>query len=150
MSGNRARILAVDDEPSVGRAIQRLLGGVHDVEITTDPRVALARIRDGERFDVILCDLMMPRMTGMDLHAELVSRGRHEADRVVFLTGGAFTNRAREFLDRTPNRWLEKPFDASTLRRTVGEVLRSAHEDGDGGGGDGSPVARAGGLQQPG
>ena len=66
----RGRVLVVDDEPMIGAAIQRTLlarprGGHHDAA----PREALGRLRQGERFDVILCDLMMPQMTGMDLHA---------------------------------------------------------------------------------
>jgi CheY-like chemotaxis protein len=68
---------------------------------------------------VILCDLMMPDMTGMDLHADLVRRDPRVAERMVFLTGGAFTGDARRFLDEVPNARLEKPFDVGALRAAV-------------------------------
>jgi CheY-like chemotaxis protein len=67
----RARVLVIDDEPKNGRAIARAIGGEHDVVIVDRAREALAKIRDGERFDVILCDLVMPEMTGTHLLAEL-------------------------------------------------------------------------------
>jgi CheY-like chemotaxis protein len=66
-------------------------------------RDALAKFRAGERYDVVLCDLMMPEMTGMDLHAELSHSHPEDARRIIFVTGGAFTSRAREFLENVPN-----------------------------------------------
>jgi PAS domain S-box-containing protein len=120
----RGKVLVVDDELSVGRTIGRMLSEEHDVEATTSAAEALDRIARGERFDVILCDLMMPVMTGMDLHERLERAGTGYADRMVFLTGGAFTPRARAFFDRVPNARLEKPFALQTLRALVNERLR--------------------------
>jgi CheY-like chemotaxis protein len=85
---------------------------------------ALQRIQSGERFDVILCDLMMPQVTGMELHAELAARDPAQAAKMVFVTGGAFTSDARGFLDKVPNRRLEKPFDLGTLRALVNQLVR--------------------------
>ena len=65
---------------------------------------------------MILCDLMMPELTGMDLHAELEKIAPDQASRMVFMTGGAFTPRAREFLERVPNARVEKPIDFQNLR----------------------------------
>jgi CheY-like chemotaxis protein len=105
------RILVVDDEPMIGRLLQVLLE--RDVVIAeTSARVALDRIHGGERFDRILCDLMMPELSGMDFYDALPAE--HRAC-VVFLTGGAFTERARGFLDGVPNRRLAKPFDVDEL-----------------------------------
>ena len=97
----------------------------HDHDITTAPGAeeALALLRYGARFDVILCDLMMPQMTGMDLHAELERSIPEQAAVMVFLTGGAFTARAREFLDGSSRRRIEKPFDLATLRAAIAELL---------------------------
>jgi CheY-like chemotaxis protein len=120
----RGRVLVVDDEPSVGRTICRMLSDEHEVEATTSASEALARIASGEHFDVILCDLMMPIMTGMDLHDELARAGTGHADRMVFLTGGAFTPRARAFVDEVANARLEKPFELQMLRAIVNERLR--------------------------
>jgi PAS domain S-box-containing protein len=120
----RGRILVVDDEKMVATAVLRLLGNDHMVEVLTSAQEALRRICDGERFDVILCDLMMPIMTGAELHSELARAAPDQAACMVFLTAGAFTPRARAFLDEVPNPRLDKPFELATLRALVQERLR--------------------------
>jgi FixJ family two-component response regulator len=67
---------------------------------------------------------MMPQMTGMELHAELVRLAPELAGRMVFVTGGAFTPGARAFLDNIPNQRLEKPFDAQQLRAVLNDRIR--------------------------
>ena len=76
----------------------------------SDARELLDRVLRGERFDVLLCDLMMPLMTGMDLHQRLLVVAPDQAERMVLISGGGFTPVAREFLDRVKNPRLEKPF----------------------------------------
>ncbi len=115
----RGRVLVVDDEPGVANAVRRILAPEHDVVVATraaDARDAIAR---GERFDAILCDLMMPQMTGMELHAELVRLAPDQADRMVVMTGGAFTEGGREFLGRVALPRIEKPFDPGRLEAVV-------------------------------
>jgi len=121
--GRRGRVLVIDDEPALVRTIQRLLEVEHHVRTSTDARAALQMLVSEQNFDVILCDLMMPQMTGMEFHAELARAAPLIADRVVFLTAGAFTSKAKQFLDRVPNRRLEKPFDAKTLRATIHKLI---------------------------
>jgi signal transduction histidine kinase len=121
----RGRVLVVDDEPMIATAIGRTLGLDHDVVLASAAATALQRISQGEQFDVILCDLMMPQMTGMDLYEELVRAWPGQADRMVFLSGGAFTAAARAFLDDVPNRMLEKPFDTRQLLALVNERTRA-------------------------
>jgi CheY-like chemotaxis protein len=124
----RARVLVIDDEPMVLTAITRALSG-HDVVPLQDAREALPLLVQDGTFDLILCDLMMPNLSGIELHdmmAAVVPRLRR---RVVFLTGGAFTPRAREFLDQVPNRHLEKPFDPDDLRELVGSYAGRARAD---------------------
>jgi PAS domain S-box-containing protein len=116
----RARILVVDDEPYVTRALQRSLAGEHEVATANGARAALKLLDQGNRFDVILCDVMMPGMTGMDLYAELSRNAPDQAQRVVFMTGGAFTPRALSFLQEVPNPKLSKPLDLRQLRALVG------------------------------
>lgn len=118
-SKRRGRILVVDDEPMISKVAQRSLSPDHEVLTTTNAEEALQWIQAGQRFDVILCDLLMPQMTGMDLHAELVRVASEQAGRMIFLTGGAFTPRAREFLDQVPNLCIEKPFVAMDLRTLI-------------------------------
>jgi CheY-like chemotaxis protein len=115
----RGHVLVVDDERSICNVIRRMLGAEHDVDGVTSAMDALRRVGAGERFDVIFCDLMMPVMTGMDLHAELARLAPDQAERMVFLTGGAFTARARAFLDEATNPRVEKPFELATLRDLV-------------------------------
>ncbi len=117
-------MLIVDDEVVFAKALARALAPEHDIELTTSAGEALERLRDGERFDVIICDLMMPQMTGMELHAELVRLAPEQAARIVFVTGGAFTAGARAFLDAVPNQRIEKPFDSRQLRDVLDDCFR--------------------------
>ena len=120
----RGRILIVDDEEMIIRILTRILGKEHDVVSTVDARKALALCTAGERFDLILCDLMMPVMTGMDLHSELSLLAPEQAKAMIFVTGGAFTEKTRSFLSDTPKEHIEKPFDAANLRAIVQRYLR--------------------------
>jgi CheY-like chemotaxis protein len=81
-------------------------------------------IVSGERFDVILCDLMMPQVTGMDLHGLINELDPKQAGRMVFMTGAAFTPAARRFLDEVPNSRIEKPFDFQGLRTLVDRLMQ--------------------------
>lgn len=115
----RMRLLVIDDEPLVLRAVKRLLESEQEITTATGGREALALLVGGERFDVIFCDLMMPEMNGMDLHAELVRRIPEQAAQMVFLTGGAYTAAARDFLDKGKFPLLEKPVEVATLRELL-------------------------------
>jgi PAS domain S-box-containing protein len=115
----RHSVLVIDDDPLVGEAIARALSEDNDVEVVTDAQQGLARLASAKHYDVILCDLMMPVMTGMDLYAEIVRTMPKLAGRLVFMTGGAFTPRARAFLQSVVNPCLEKPLDTSKLRSMI-------------------------------
>jgi CheY-like chemotaxis protein len=119
----RARVLVVDDEPLVRRAVQRILSPPHEVETRANGREALAALEGEGGFDLVLCDLMMPEMSGMELHGLLAEREPALASRFVFLTGGAFTPGARDFLSRVPNARVEKPFEPAALRELVLRIL---------------------------
>jgi CheY-like chemotaxis protein len=116
----RGRVLVVDDDRMLGQAIRRALRE-HDTVFVSDGKMALERLADDASFDVILCDLMMPVVTGMELHARLSARSPALAARMIFLTGGAFTPRAQAFLAEVPNPRLEKPFELGELRAMVNE-----------------------------
>ena len=102
--------------------MRMLLGGEHEVTAFTGGREALDRIRSGLVYDALLCDLMMPGMTGMQFYDELLDAAPELAARVVFVTGGAFTPSSRRFLERVPNPRLEKPFDLDALHRALDAV----------------------------
>ena len=123
-AARRGNILVIDDEETLAQAIRRFLSVEHNVTAVYRARDALDLLELGTRYDVILCDLMMPQITGMELHGEIVRLDPAQAGRIVFLTGGAFTASAREFLVSTNNRRIEKPFDLKDVRRLVNELIR--------------------------
>jgi PAS domain S-box-containing protein len=120
----RGNVLVIDDEESLAQAIRRFLSAEHNVTAVYRARDAIDLLELGTRYDVILCDLMMPQITGMELHTEIVRLDPTQASRIVFLTGGAFTPSAREFLVTTTNRRIEKPFDLKDVRRIINELIR--------------------------
>ncbi len=122
---HRGRVLVVDDEEMICRTFDSLLGAEHEVTALTSARAALGRIAGGERFDLILSDLMMPDMSGIDLHGEINRIAPDQAAKMVFLTGGAFTPAARAFTDATKNTVIEKPFDWSALLELVRQRVGS-------------------------
>ncbi|MSP60439.1 MAG: PAS domain S-box protein [Myxococcales bacterium] len=123
-TGRRGAILVVDDEPMIGTAVRRALGSEHEVTAVASAREAIDEVIGGKRYDIILCDLMMPEMTGMDLHDEFSRIAPDQVDQLIFVTGGAFTARARDFLDAVPNQRIEKPFDMKSLRALIRDRLR--------------------------
>ncbi len=120
------RILVVDDEPIVCFSLERLLSKEGEVVAVTSARQALAAIVSGERFDVILCDLMLPEMDGPTLYDEVRKIDPIQAKQMVFVTGGVFTVRARDFLATVKNPRMSKPFDIEALSSLV--RARMPHE----------------------
>jgi PAS domain S-box-containing protein len=118
------RVLVVDDEKLIVDLVRRLLEGKHAVVGETDARRALSLLlSDDAHFDVVLCDLMMPELTGMDLYEE-VARARPElASRFVFITGGSYTDRTSTFLGSVKAR-LMKPFSAQSLAAALAEASK--------------------------
>ena len=122
----RARVLVVDDELTVVSMLSRILTEEHIVEVATSAETALELLDRGD-FDVVLCDLLMPNMSGVDLYEEISQRYPGFQERIVFMTGGAFTQRAAQFLSRVNNPRIEKPFDMKSLRRLVREMAIQRH-----------------------
>jgi PAS domain S-box-containing protein len=111
----RLRVLVVDDEAAIGRTLAIGLADEFDVTTATSGREGLERLSEGDRFDVVLCDLMMPDVSGMDLYDRVAEASARLGSRFVFVTGGAFTERARAFVQRVSALVLEKPFDLTRL-----------------------------------
>ena len=118
----RVRVLIVDDSPLMARGLARALRREHDVSALTSAREALACLSQRDDFDVVLCDLMMPQMTGVEFHRELERYRPELAQRVLFFTGGAFTPGMHEFVRRMADRCLEKPLDLAEVRRKLAKL----------------------------
>ena len=109
------RLLFVDDEPNIRRGYMRAFGKHHEVAVAGDGREALALIAAGGDFNVIICDLTMPNMTGMELFERILALLPQLADRFIFVTGGASTAEAQHFLATTTCPVLAKPFERQEL-----------------------------------
>ncbi len=119
----RGRILVIDDEPFVLSTITMILGRDHELVGVGGGAEAMAAIEKDDHFDVILCDLMMHKSSGMDVYGQLLKRHPQLARRVVFMTGGAYTPAARRFLARISNPCVDKPFGAADLTKVVEQVM---------------------------
>jgi CheY-like chemotaxis protein len=127
--GRRGRILIVDDDRLFATAMERCLAPEHEVVALHSADDALRLLDGGARFDLIFCDLAMPDMSGMDFFAALTSRFREHAMRTVFLTGGAFSDEVRAFLESVSNPCLEKPFDVQKLTQLTREWVGPGRPD---------------------
>ena len=121
----RRRVLLIEDETFVARAFTRYLGE-HDVRVATGGREALALLTADPRVDAIVCDLAMPDMDGMMVHEALTSAFPGLERRMVFCSGGAQSQRVRDFLARTQLALVEKPLSGAELRAAVQRVWTSA------------------------
>jgi len=119
----RGRLLIIDDEVVFSGSLRRLFSNEHDVTVINRGREALDQLRAGQRYDAILCDLVMPEVTGIELHLELQRIAPDQAECMIFLTGGAFSEKSQQFLDGIANRWFEKPCNLEQLRTAVREVV---------------------------
>lgn len=117
-----ARILVIDDEPMILRILVRLLEPSLVVGVTS-ARDALTRLEAGEQYDAIVCDLVMPGMSGMELYAQLARTRPDLAERCVFLSGGAFTPEARDFIAAAHRPCLDKPISEAKLRAAINDVI---------------------------
>jgi CheY-like chemotaxis protein len=111
------RILVVDDDSLVRTALERCLGD-HQVTLADGADAAMALLDAGAQFDLILCDLMMPDMTGMELHALLRRELPEQGRRMIFLTGGVLTDEAADFV-HGGHIVVDKPFSPRRLRELV-------------------------------
>ena len=115
----RGRILIVDDELIVLELLRLVLGGAgYEVVCCQGGHTALTLL-DQEHFDGILCDLSMPDLTGMDVHARLREAGSPLADRFIFLTGNVADSGMAEFVARCGAPCLTKPFNLDRLQTLV-------------------------------
>jgi PAS domain S-box-containing protein len=121
----RGRILVVDDEEDLRDVLKKVLGTRHEVLTASSGKAAQDLLKKDRHFDLILCDLMMPELSGMDLHEWLASVDLELAERIIFISGGAFTPKAAAYLASLKNLRLEKPFNLAALQAMVAERMRA-------------------------
>lgn len=119
---SRLCVLIVDDEAIFTQSLRRLLQRTYDVEVANDGREALDAVLAGKRFDVILSDVMMPAMNGIELYEALQRVAPDQARHFVFLTGGAFGGSTQHRLRSLGTRQLEKPVDIAALRAMISQI----------------------------
>jgi two-component system NtrC family sensor kinase len=118
------RVLVIDDDPEVRESLARIIGPPHIVEQSETGQAAREMLVGGADYDVIFCDLMMPDVTGMDLHEAVTARRPELRERMIFMSAGAFTPRAAEFFERVSARRIDKPFDPVRVRAFVESALQ--------------------------
>jgi signal transduction histidine kinase len=120
----RGRVLVIDDEPLIGRVVQNVLKNEHDVFFEQQAAAAVCRLERGERFDAILCDLVMPDVSGPTFYATVAQRWPDLVEHLVFMSGGAFTPATLAFMAQAGSRVLAKPFEIDQLKQIIRQHLR--------------------------
>jgi signal transduction histidine kinase/ActR/RegA family two-component response regulator len=128
----RRRLLAIDDEALLLKAYRRMLGDAHELTTALGGTEALRVLERDTAFDVVLCDLQMPEMSGMEVHAAVRERYPALAERFIFVTGGAFSSDARKFLEDSVSVVIQKPFRVEDMMALIDRTAR-------GGGSSASP-----------
>ena len=119
----RRRVLVIDDEVGIRKMLHRTLARQHDVVVAESGVAAKSILASGERFDLVIADLMMPSMSGTELHEWVVEHVPALAKRFLFLTGGAFTPKTAAYQATSGVTCLRKPFESDELKRRIDELL---------------------------
>ena len=122
-SSAKPTVLVIDDEQMLGRVIQRFLRSDYEVISVTSGAAGLEQLEEHDEIACILCDLMMPEMTGMDFYGELETRFPDYTSRVAFLSGGTFTPEANQFISEGEHSVIEKPFRPDRLHDVVSGLV---------------------------
>lgn len=117
------RLLVIDDEPYILASIRRALRH-YDVTLAEGGPRAIEALRAGEPYDLVLCDLVMGTVNGMDVYRWIKEHRPELLPKVIFMTAGAFTGEVRDFLSHVTNPVLHKPFDTKTLRWMIAQAVR--------------------------
>ena len=118
-----AKILVVDDEPATLQLLsQILINEGHKVETVTNATDALERIKNG-RYNLILLDIKLPGMSGIEVYKSIQKIAQSLARRVVFITGDVMGGDTNDFISRTKAPYITKPFDIEQLKKNINRIL---------------------------
>jgi len=118
-----AEILILDDEAAVAQTMQRALNLEHRIVLSQSPAESLAFLRLGKRYAAILCDLSMPGINGIQFYDAVQALDPFQAQRIIFVSGGAYLEGIQSRLEAINNVLLNKPFTFDQLRQTVRRVV---------------------------
>lgn len=116
------RVAVIDDEPEIGDIIRRTLRRHYEVDVHLSAQEFFEALEDKQHYDVILCDLFMPQVSGRDVYDELVDNWPEQADRIVFMSGVSAGDAREQALQGLDVSMIEKPFQLDTLRNVVGDI----------------------------
>lgn len=125
VGARRASLLVVDDDESLGRALGRMLGAWYDVTLAGTAGEAIALIERSGAFDLILCDVSMPDVGGVEFFERLGGAHAEVAERIVFMTGGSLELSVAESLREHAHRTICKPFTRDVLLAVIEAHLRA-------------------------
>ncbi len=127
-SEKAARILIVDDETALAMALKKVLEREHHVTAVTTGRAALDLLLGSGCFDVVICDVLMPGISGIDLYRELASQRPAIAGRIIFMSGASSMPRVAEFFGTISNERIDKPVDLAHLRLLIRQIAATQPE----------------------
>jgi DNA-binding NtrC family response regulator len=114
----------IDDEPLLGQTLRLAFDGTHEVVVATSGRRGIELLEQDSTFDLVLCDLTMPDVSGMVVCQRAAELDPELTRRFVLMTGGAFTPTARAFLANHRGPRLEKPFDMDDIQALLDRLPR--------------------------
>ncbi len=124
------KLLLVDDEPNILKSLERLLGTSYQVTTALGGQAGLDLIlNDNIKADIILCDISMPMVNGADFYRCIAEKMPGLEQRIIFMTGGAYTDDLKKFITTVDNDFLSKPFDQNELFKLIEKVGNNIQEN---------------------
>ena len=124
---SRVSVLLIDDEQALLRSMARFLSKTYSVTTAHGGSEALELLELRSDFDVIFCDVMMPGVDGSMIYEWAIENRPELASRFVFCTGGAFTDKARAFLDSVATQCAQKPLGPARLQTLIASVIERSN-----------------------
>lgn len=123
MSSRPMHILIIDDDKNVLKVLKVALQRAgYEIDIVSDGHEGLSRLSD-THYDLIVCDIQMPGLSGSEFHERLHEHNPEMADKILFMTGDIVRSKTQEFLKETRAVYINKPFDLSSLYQKVQEAI---------------------------
>jgi PAS domain S-box-containing protein len=124
-----ARILVIDDEPSIRELLEKSLSRAgHSVDVITDAASTMEIIDANTTYDVIISDVRMPGMNGLELYTNIVRKMPAMANRIIFITGDVMGADIKAFISSNNIPYLTKPFRLNSLEEMIDNILRDKHK----------------------